>query len=133
MSDPRNEITSNREAAGNLRAFAESGRISVDSNWITVQLDSYYFHPAIIAGTPSFNGNNPASVRIRNLRHGHGCAGWCFDIRVQEAPCMDDVHVEETIRFDQSLVKFCFAVLVDLILVLCGGQLHGCRERFVVQ
>lgn len=96
-TDPRNAVTQNREAAGNLRPFAEMGQITADSDWITVELDSYYFHPAIIAGTPTFAGNQPASARIRNLRHGHGCAGWCFDLRLQEAPCMDDVHVEEQV------------------------------------
>jgi hypothetical protein len=50
----------NHEATGNVRRFAEAGKITLDSNWITVQLKGYYFHPAIVAGTPSFNGGDGA-------------------------------------------------------------------------
>ena len=60
--------------------------------WITVQLKGYYFKPVIIAGPPTYHGTHAVVARIRNLRHGHDCPGWCFDVRLQEPPCMDQVH-----------------------------------------
>jgi len=42
-------------------------------------LKHYYLKPAIIMGTPSANGGEAAIVRMRNLRHGQGCEGWCFE------------------------------------------------------
>ena len=60
-----------------LTPFMETGDISVTHDWVTVSLRSYYFHPAVIAGVPSGNGGDAAAVRIRNLRHGNGCEGWC--------------------------------------------------------
>ena len=88
---------------GQLTPFMETGDISVDHNWVTVALRSYYFHPVVIAGVPSAYSDNAAgdevAVRIRNVRHGNGCEGWCFDIRVQEPPCKDDIHVSETISW----------------------------------
>lgn len=56
-----------------LTPFMETGDISVTSEWATVSLRSYYFHPAVIAGVPSRHGTDAAAVRIRNLRHGNGC------------------------------------------------------------
>ena len=79
-------------STSNHRAVGESGELQIVADWITVQLKGYYFHPVIIAGTPTFVGPHAVVPRIRNLRHGHGCPGWCFDIRLQEPPCMDQVH-----------------------------------------
>jgi hypothetical protein len=83
----------------NLRPFGESGVIRLRHEWVTVSLRNYYFHPVIIGGSPSTHGSDPAVIRIRNIRHGHGCNGWCFDIRLQEPSCFDDQHLFENVHW----------------------------------
>jgi hypothetical protein len=92
----RPSITSDSASTNHVKA-GETGRLTLDNNWATVALKSYYFRPVIIAGSPSSEGGQPVVARIRNIRHGHGCAGWCFDIRLQEPGCEDDVHKQEAI------------------------------------
>ena len=98
MINARPAVVSPQETS-QLTPFMETGDIELDHNWVTVSLRSYYFHPAVIAGVPSGRGGDAAVVRIRNLRHGNGCEGWCFDIRIQEAPCHDDTHLTETVSW----------------------------------
>ena len=59
-------------------AVGESGDLTIMDEWITVQLKGYYFKPVIIAGPPTYHGTHAVVARIRNLRHGHDCPGWCF-------------------------------------------------------
>lgn len=79
-------------STSNHRAVGESGDLQIVADWITVQLKGYYFHPVVITGPPTFVGPHAVTSRIRNLRHGHDCPGWCFDVKLQEPPCMDQVH-----------------------------------------
>ena len=89
--------------AGNHVPFAETGDLTLawswESNWQTVGLKHYYLKPAVIMGSPSTTGGEAVTVRIRNLRHGQGCEGWCFDVRLQEPSCMDQGHVPETVHY----------------------------------
>lgn len=78
--------------AGKHVAMAETGDVTLTSDWITVSLDNYFLRPVVIAGTPTYNGGDTVTVRIRNVRHGHGCNGWCFDIKLQEPSCLDGPH-----------------------------------------
>eukprot|EP01045_Picozoa_sp_COSAG04_P007683 COSAG04_NODE_407_length_14863_cov_24.011244_11_plen_608_part_00 len=79
-------------ATSNHVAMAETGDVSLTADWLTVSLNNYYFKPVVIAGSPTANGGDTATVRVRNVRHGQGCAGWCFDIKIQEPPCLDGPH-----------------------------------------
>jgi hypothetical protein len=89
--------------SGNHVPFAETGDLTLawswQSNWQTVSLRHYFLRPAIIMGTPSTAGTEAVTVRIRNLRHGQGCDGWCFDVRLQEPSCLDQTHAEETVHY----------------------------------
>ena len=42
----------------------------MQSDWVTIALDSYYFKPVVITGNPTTNGDDMVTVRIRNVRHG---------------------------------------------------------------
>eukprot|EP01050_Picozoa_sp_SAG11_P028673 SAG11_NODE_7759_length_1100_cov_1.031968_2_plen_130_part_00 len=82
-------LTESSDASANHAKAGETGHVALNADWVTVSLKSYYFRPVVIAGTPTDsrevnNGrpSDPVVVRIRNLRHGNGCAGWCFDIRL---------------------------------------------------
>ena len=84
--------------------FAEFGDITLmwtwENNWETVALKHYYLKPVIIVGSPTTGGKQAITTRIRNLRHGQGCDGWCFDICIQEPPCMDGAHpAPETVHY----------------------------------
>lgn len=69
-------VTVSLSASSNHAKAGETGHTAINADWITIALKSYYFRPVVIAGTPSVNGGDAVAVRIRNVRHGHGCAGW---------------------------------------------------------
>ena len=53
---------------------------------------------------PSEVGDEEAVARIRNLRYGPAdddddCDGHCFDLRMQEPSCRDDLHLSETVPY----------------------------------
>jgi hypothetical protein len=71
-----------------------------EEQWQTIQLAGNYIDPVVIIGVPTSLGPQQAVTRIRNLRYsGEGdddeCAGHCFELRLQEPECMDDLHIEE--------------------------------------
>ena len=47
--------------------IGESNSISLDDDWEMVTLQQNYTNPVVIAGVPSFEGADPATVRIRNV------------------------------------------------------------------
>eukprot|EP01043_Picozoa_sp_COSAG02_P104859 COSAG02_NODE_40865_length_400_cov_1.375415_1_plen_133_part_11 len=87
-------------AVGERKAIGENGDLLTiedpdpENSWVTVQLDGEYESPVIFASVPASVGAQEAVTRIRHIRHGSGnCTGWCFDIRLQEPSCRDDVHL----------------------------------------
>jgi hypothetical protein len=92
------------EGGGTMhQPFAETGDLTLSwswsSNWQTVSLKHYFIKPAIIMGSPTTTGPDAVTLRIRNLRHGQGCDGWCFDVRLQEPPCLDGGHGPELVNY----------------------------------
>jgi hypothetical protein len=101
--------------------FGEAGQVTTtntqindgEAGWLTIELQNTYYSPVVIAGVPTHNGGDESVVRIRNVgkRCVAGCqaagtcnaipgiAVWCFDLRLQEADCMDDGHLEETVSW----------------------------------
>ena len=75
----------------NLRL--EIGEVSVDQNWKWVEFGGSFQDPIVVAKSLSYNGSDPAVVRIRNV----GATG--FEIRVQEWDYLDGNHAEETIGY----------------------------------
>ena len=70
-----------------------SPQVSQDeAPWVLVELDGDYESPVLFGAVPSDSGDDETVVRFRNLRHGPDCAGWCFDLRVEEPACRDGVH-----------------------------------------
>lgn len=93
-------------AVGNRKAIGENGDLltindpNPENAWVTVQLDGTYESPVIFASVPASVGVQEAVARIRHIRHGGGnCTGWCFDIRLQEPSCLDDVHLSENLAW----------------------------------
>jgi hypothetical protein len=92
----RQQLPVSRHTLG-ADVIGEEGSVVVSSEWRTVHLHHQYSNPVVVGGVPSYaRREEAASVRIRNVRMGSdGCSGWCFDVRLQEPPCLNDRHGEE--------------------------------------
>lgn len=86
----RIEITSTLQ---NQQAIGESNSISVDHLWKTVTLTQSYNDPVVIAGTPSYEGTDPSTVRIRNVTSNS------FEIRIDEWEYLNPIHASEVVSY----------------------------------
>ncbi|MCF7876449.1 PKD domain-containing protein [Candidatus Bipolaricaulota bacterium] len=71
----------------------EVGKVSIDENWETVRLNNSFRNPVVVAKPLSYNGADPAVVRIQNV------GANSFQIRVQEWGYLDETHTEETVSY----------------------------------
>jgi len=71
----------------------EAGEILVGTTWHHIEIIGEFVDPVVIAGPLSYNGNDPAITRIRNV----GPQG--FDIRIQEWDYLDGTHGDEMIHY----------------------------------
>jgi PKD repeat protein len=71
----------------------ELQEIEIDHNWTRFDFTQPFVDPIVVAGPPSFNGSQPATVRVRNI-DATGC-----EIRIQEWDYLDGYHVPETLTF----------------------------------
>ncbi len=70
-----------------------SPQVSQDeAPWVLVELEGDYESPVLFGAVPSDSGDDETVVRFRNLRRGADCAGWCFDLRIEEPSCRDGIH-----------------------------------------
>lgn len=73
--------------------FGETGSVSVDEQWITVQTKNSYYNPVVIAGTPEHIGGDPGIIRVRNITPNS------FDIQFQEWDYRDGNHTFEQVAY----------------------------------
>lgn len=73
--------------------FAEYGQVTLDHNWITVNLKNQFINPVVIVSDLSFNGGQPAAIRMANV------GANSFMIRVQEPMYLDNIHIKETVSY----------------------------------
>ena len=71
----------------------ELQEVQVDNNWTRFNFTQPFIDPVVVAGPPSFNGSDPATIRVRNI-DSTGC-----EVRIQEWEYLDDVHAQETLSF----------------------------------
>lgn len=74
----------------------EAGRTWLDHTWTTVHFESSYDAPVFLADMQTFNGNNPCTVRYRNL------SATSVDVRLHEETSSDD----ETKHFNDERVGY---------------------------
>ena len=102
-------------ANGELQTIGEAGTLNTidfrltenqdpDEQWSLVRMSSAMSNPIVILGVPTAFGPAAAVPRIRNLRYGPDsdedlCDGHCFEVRLQEPPCYDDVHMAEQLSW----------------------------------
>ncbi|MDL1987619.1 MAG: hypothetical protein LWX08_08160, partial [Deltaproteobacteria bacterium] len=71
----------------------EIGEVSVDHNWKRVEFNDTFIDPVVVANPLSYNGGDPAVLRIRNVE------STGFDIRVQEWNYLDGTHTTENVSY----------------------------------
>lgn len=82
--------TPTRLVQGAQPVIGETAPIQVSSEWQLVELINWYEDPVVVVSPPTSRESDEAVVRIQGLSHGgEGCAGWCFQIRLQEPRCDD--------------------------------------------
>lgn len=83
-------------ASGRASASANDPQVDVasitaDHDWTTVRLDSTYAEPVVIAPSLSYDGIQPATTRVRNVRSD------AFELAVEEWIYLDGRHMDETV------------------------------------
>ncbi|MEO0899984.1 MAG: PQQ-dependent sugar dehydrogenase, partial [Bacteroidota bacterium] len=73
--------------------LGEVGNTQITHSWQTLNFQRSYTSPIIVAGASSYNENEPANVRIRNLTS-NSC-----EIRLDEWECDDETHLQETVGY----------------------------------
>ena len=71
----------------------EIGEVSVDQNWKWVEFNDMFIDPVVVANSLSYNGGNPAVVRIQNV----DSTG--FYIRIQEWDYLNGIHTTENVSY----------------------------------
>lgn len=78
-------------------AIGESGTVSVHqpdrTTWRTVNLKSSYDNPVVIMEPVSYQGGQPAHIRLRNVRSGS------FQYQIEEWAYLDGPHTTEQIHY----------------------------------
>ncbi|NLS93660.1 MAG: cadherin-like domain-containing protein [Planctomycetaceae bacterium] len=77
--------------------IGETGKVTItqanSSSWKTITLQHTFKDPVVIAGPLSFNGSDPATIRIRNVKSNS------FQVQVDEWDYLDGSHTEETFSY----------------------------------
>ena len=77
-----------------VETIGEYGTLTnLNHNWQTITLNQNYINPVVIVSDPTFNGGQPATVRLQNV------TGNSFELRIQEVNYQDDVHALETVSY----------------------------------
>ncbi|MEO0532263.1 MAG: hypothetical protein AAF215_00120 [Cyanobacteria bacterium P01_A01_bin.123] len=74
-------------------AIGEYGSLTLNDQWQTVALDETYDNPVVIVSDPTFNGSDPAAIRLRNITDN------TFQVRLQEPKYKDDTHTNESVSY----------------------------------
>jgi hypothetical protein len=75
---------------GIINGFSEP---QLTHKWITVDLKKNFIHPRVFIGPLSYNGTEPAHVRVRNVQRDS------FELKVEEWSYLDKKHVAEDISY----------------------------------
>ncbi|MBW2738102.1 MAG: fibronectin type III domain-containing protein [Deltaproteobacteria bacterium] len=79
--------------SGPLFPIMETGEVSINHEWQRIVFNRYFFDPVVVANSLSYNGADPAILRIQNVDNSG------FDIRIQNWDYLDDNHTFETVGY----------------------------------
>ncbi len=71
----------------------ETGRLSVDQDWQTVDLKQVFVDPVVVAKPASLGGADPTTIRLREVQAGS------FEIRLQEWAYLNGSHSAEAMSY----------------------------------
>ncbi len=71
----------------------ETGKVDIDQDWSTVNLQTGFSQPVIIAGPPTYHDTDPGVVRLRQV------GAQSFQARFQEWAYLDGTHSREKIPY----------------------------------
>jgi hypothetical protein len=71
----------------------ETGEVSINHEWQRIPFSKYFIDPVVVAKSLSYNGDEPAILRIKNVDN----TG--FDIRIQEWGYLDGNHQYEKVGY----------------------------------
>ena len=75
---------------GTMAVVAEAGSVSITQSdpgaWTAVSFGRPFTDPVVVAGPPTYNGTDPATVRVRNV------TGTGFEVQVDEWDYLDGAH-----------------------------------------
>ncbi len=71
----------------------EVGEVAVNSEWATVNINSSFKNPVVVAGPPSSTDPEPCVVRLQNI------SATGFEIRLEEWGYLDGRHTEENVSY----------------------------------
>ena len=115
---------------GESRIIAETGTLDIDHEWVTVQLQNQFVDPVIVATSPTLNGSDGVTVRVRNVTPQQ------FEVRLHEWDCEDGPHTTShslgsrlnQVTTDSPMAPKSKAVSAPL---MCAAtRTHGHRLRF---
>ena len=78
---------------GNGNAFGETGTLTVDQNWKTINLGHTYNNPVVIMGGVSWVNSDEVTIRVRNV------TASSFEVRLEEWAFLDVNHPGEKISY----------------------------------
>ena len=84
---------SNETLYAALSGIVEIGEVSVEHNWKWVKFNDMFIDPVVVANSLSYNGGDPAVVRIQNV----DSTG--FYIRIQEWDYLNGIHTTENVSY----------------------------------
>lgn len=73
--------------------IGEYGTLSLNHQWQTISLNEDYINPVVMVSDPSFNGSDPAAIRLQSVTND------TFQIRIQEPNYKDGKHTKESISY----------------------------------
>ncbi|MEZ4930707.1 MAG: hypothetical protein R2788_01075 [Saprospiraceae bacterium] len=75
------------------KVFGEMGTVSINHDWTTINTSRYYKKPVVIIGGLTYNGAQPAIVRVRDVEESS------FQVRLQEWDYLDGWHTSENVSW----------------------------------
>ena len=111
------------EADAVQSAIGQAGRVRINHNWTTVELNQSFQDPVVVAGPASRFGGDPVTVRVQNV------TADSFQIRIDEWEYRDGNHGFEWVDF--LVVESGTHQLEDGTLIQAGNasnQTHGWKS-----
>ncbi|MEZ4961535.1 MAG: LamG-like jellyroll fold domain-containing protein [Saprospiraceae bacterium] len=73
--------------------IGETGRLTLNHNFATVNLLHTYHNPVVIMGGITFNGSQASTLRVKDVTAN------AFSVRIDEWEYLDDTHVNEQVTY----------------------------------